>query len=208
MYKLILFDFDGTIANTIDVGVPIFNKLAKKHHFKRLNSLDELRNTTLNQFFKNHKISKIKLPFYFREFLKELHNNMDSVKIYPGMKEVIKKLNKNHKLGIVSANSKDNIKRFLKLSDIEFCFDFVYNYPLVFGKSVVFKKLLRKKKLRNNELVYIGDELRDIKASKKAGINIISVTWGFNNKERLEEEKPTFLALKPKDILLFLNKRR
>ncbi len=206
MYKLILFDFDGTIADTIELGIPIFNELARKHRFIELKSIDELRNVSLKEFFKNHKIKRIKFPIYFREFLIKLNKSMDNVKLYNGMDKVIKRLNKNYKLGIVSANSKDNIKKFLKVNNLEFCFDFVYNYSLVFGKSKVFKKILKKKKLNENELVYIGDELRDIIAAKKASIDIISVTWGFNNKLILKSQKPNFIADKPSDILKFLEK--
>ena len=204
MYKLILFDFDGTIADTIELGVPIFNELAKKHNFLGIKNIDELRNVTLREFFKNHEVPKLKFPFYFKEFLKELHKQIDKVQVYDEMDDVVKKLNKNYKLGIVSSNSKENIKKFLKINDLEFCFDFVYNYSLLFGKAQIFKKIMRLKKLDKKDLVYIGDELRDIEASKKAGIDIISVTWGFNNKEILMKKNPTFIADKPKDILKFL----
>ena len=206
MYKLIIFDFDGTIANTIEIGIPIFNKLANKYNFVELKKLEELQNTTLKEFFRTHKISKIRFPFYFREFLEDLNKSIDDVKIYPDIKEVIKKLNKHHKLGIVSANTKENIQKFLKKNNLEFCFDFIYNYPLIFGKSRVFKKLIKEKKLKKEDLIYIGDELRDIEASKKAGMNIISVTWGFNNKNILKKENPNFIADKPEDILLFFKK--
>ena len=206
MYKLIIFDFDGTIANTIEIGIPIFNKLANKYNFVELKKLEELHNTTLKEFFRMHKISKIRFPFYFREFLEDLNKSIDDVKIYPEIKDIIKKLNKNYKLGIVSANTKENIQKFLKKNDLEFCFDFIYNYQLIFGKSKVFKKLIKSKKLKKEDLIYIGDELRDIEASKKAGIDIISVTWGFNNKNILKKEKPTFIADKPEDILLYFKK--
>ena len=122
------------------------------------------------------------------------------------MKEVIKKLNKKYKLGIVSSNSKENIEKFVELNNLMSCFDFVLNYSLFFGKSKVFKKIMRKNKLEKNELVYIGDEVRDIIAAKKAGIGIIAVVWGMNNKIILKRKKPSFIADKPSEISKFLEK--
>ena len=124
------------------------------------------------------------------------------------MDNVIKKLNKRYKLGIVSANSKENILKFLELNDLKYCFDFVYNYQLFLGKSQAFKKIIKGKKLSKDDIIYIGDEDSDIIAAKKAGIKIISVTWGMKNKNMLKNNEPDFIAEKPEDILLFLEKEK
>ena len=204
MYKLILFDFDGTIGNTIEFGIPIYNELAKKYNFLEIKDISELSNYSVNDFIKMHKINRIKLPFYFKKLLLKLKKDMQNVKIYPGMKEVIKKLNKKYKLGIVSANRKENIELFLKKNGLEYCFDFVENYSLFFGKARKLKKLIKEKKLRKNEVIYIGDEVRDIEECKKAGIEIMSVTWGFHKKSTLEKKKPKYLINETNQILKIL----
>lgn len=206
MYKYIIFDFDGTIANTIGVGIPIFNEMAKIHGFKELKYFEEVRGKNVKQFIKDHEISKLKFIFYLREFLEKLHKDMDKVEPYDGMTDVIKKLNKHYKLGIVSANSKENIKKFLDLNGLNYYFDFIYNFPLLLGKSQVFKKLIKKKDLDEKDLIYIGDEDNDVLAAKKAGIDVIAVTWGMKDKMFLKKMKPTFIAEKPADILLFLKR--
>ena len=203
MYKLIIFDFDGTIADTIEYGIPIFNDLARKHKFRELKDINEVRGVTLMEFIKTHKISRIKFLFYLREFLKKLNREMGNVMAYKGMENVIKQLDKDYKLGIISANSKENIKKFLEANKLEYYFDFIYNYPLLRGKSSVFKKIMKEKRLRKEEVIYIGDEDSDIVAAKKAGIDIMAVTWGMKNKELLKEKKPIFIAEKPADILSF-----
>ena len=207
MYKLIIFDFDGTIANTIDAGIPIFNDMARRHGFKELKDFNEVRNVNIKQFIKDHKISRIKFIFYLREFLKKLHNEIDKVKPYNGIEGIIRKLNRDYKLGIVSANSQENIKAFLELNDLKYYFDFVYNYPLFLGKSQVFKKIIKEKKLDKKDLIYVGDEDIDVYAAKKAGIDVIAVTWGMKNKSFLKTKNPTFIADKPEEILLFLEKQ-
>ncbi|MBS3171580.1 HAD-IA family hydrolase [Candidatus Woesearchaeota archaeon] len=208
MYKYIIFDFDGTIADTLDAGLPIYNEMARKHGFKEIRNLEGLRSITLREFIKRHKISRLRFLFYLRELLKRLNKDMNIVKPYKGMDNVIKKLNKRYKLGIVSANSKENILKFLELNDLKYCFDFVYNYQLFLGKSQAFKKIIKGKKLSKDDIIYIGDEDSDIIAAKKAGIKIISVTWGMKNKNMLKNNEPDFIAEKPEDILLFLEKEK
>ena len=208
MYKLIIFDFDGTIANTIDAGIPIFNDMARRRGFKELKDFNEVRNVNIKQFIKDHKISRIKFIFYLREFLKKLNPEIYKIKPYDGMENVIKRLNKDYKLGIVSANSKENIKAFLELNDLKYYFDFVYNYPLLLGKSQVFKKIIKEKKLDKKDLIYIGDEDTDVFAAKKTGIDVIAVTWGVKNKSFLKTKNPTFIADKPEEILFFLGKTK
>ena len=177
MYKYIIFDFDGTIADTLDAGLPIYNEMARKHGFKEIRNLEGLRSITLREFIKRHKISRLRFLFYLRELLKRLNKDMNIVKPYKGMDNVIKKLNKRYKLGIVSANSKENILKFLELNDLKYCFDFVYNYQLFLGKSQAFKKIIKGKKLSKDDIIYIGDEDSDIIAAKKAGIEIDKLIW-------------------------------
>ena len=71
----------------------------------------------------------------------------------------------------------------------------------LFNKSNAIKKILDKNNLKPEETIYVGDEVRDIKAAKKAGIKICSVSYGFNSSELLELQKPDYLVNKSQDIL-------
>ncbi|MBI2671761.1 HAD-IA family hydrolase [Candidatus Woesearchaeota archaeon] len=199
MYKFILFDFDGTIANTVDAGIPLYNELARKYGFIEIKRKEEIRSHSLKEFVKIHKISRTRFIFYFRELLKNLNDEMDKVKPYEGMLEVVRELKKHYKLAILSTNSKENINKFLKAHKMDIYFEFIENYSLLLGKSKKINKIMRKRNLEKDELLYIGDEIRDINATKKAGVDIIAVTWGFHKKEILQEKNPKFIAENPND---------
>ena len=69
------------------------------------------------------------------------------------------------------------------------------------GKSRVIKETVKELKLAQDEVIYIGDTIGDIKDSKRAGIKCIAVTWGYNTEALLKKYGPTWLANKPKELL-------
>jgi len=203
MIKTIIFDFDGTIADTLPLIIEFFNQNAEKFGFKKLgpSEVEGLRNKTVLEIIKEFKISLFRLPFIAKKLRDDLRKKIRDTKLIPEIKEVFFKLKKKgFKIGILSSNSKENIKKFLKANDL-LIFEFIYSESNIFGKGNALKSLLKKLKLNSKEVVYIGDEVRDIEACKKNGVKIISVTWGFNKKEVLLKNKPDYLINKPEEIL-------
>lgn len=65
---------------------------------------------------------------------------------------------------------------------------------------------MRKLGLDRNEVIYVGDEIRDIESAKDTGIKIIAVTWGFNTEDALCRFNPDYIAKDPRDIRLIVSK--
>lgn len=64
--------------------------------------------------------------------------------------------------------------------------DFIYQCSL-FSKSKTLARVLKEQNLTLAETLYIGDEVRDIESCQKIGLDILSVTWGLNDKESLQK---------------------
>lgn len=209
MIQVMAFDFDGTIADTIPVSIPILKKLVAKYSQKTVDNkmIQELRDKTVPEVFKELDISIIKLPFFARKARKELNKKITSLKPIKGVDNLLVSLKKmGIILCIVSSNSKESIKTFLANNNLEI-FDFIYTNSRVFSKGNTLKKLVRKNKWSKENIIYIGDEVRDIEAARKAGIKIISVTWGVNSLEKLSAHNPDFLVKSPQELLtLFQSK--
>jgi len=125
-----------------------------------------------------------------------------SCKPFSGLVEALKTLKeKGFSLGILTSNFQKNVELFLKKNNLEI-FDFIYsdNSPFLLGKGDKLKKLIEKNHWRQDEVVYVGDETRDVEAAKKAGVKIISVSWGFNSKKILQKQQPDFLINKPEEL--------
>lgn len=198
----VIFDFDGTIADSIPIFLKIFNKLAREYGIKQISEeeMPHLKNLTTRELIHYLGIPFYKIPFFIRKAQRDIKYGTELSNPITHMVQVLTLLHKDHKLGIISSNSEDNIHLFLQKHDIDF-FDFVINQNNLFGKDRALKNCLKKLSLPTDEVIYIGDETRDIEAARKAGVKIISVTWGFNSEDILRKLNPDFIVKEPKDLI-------
>lgn len=204
---VIVFDFDGTLANTIGAFEKIFNKLAMQFKLPVLTKEEILllRESRPQEILKRLGLTGLrlfKLPLIVWAGRREIAKEIDQFKTFNGINAVLKELKKNHKVGIVTSNSVKNVERFLKNNDLNY-FDFIYSVGL-FNKSNQLKKLIDKFKLTPEDIIYVGDEIRDIEAARKNGMKVISVSWGLNSKKALEKSMPDYLADTPDQLLKFI----
>ena len=97
----------------------------------------------------------------------------------------------NH-IGILTSNIKKTVSDFLINYDISHEIEFIMCSALM-SKAKKIKKVLRKHDIDPGEMLYVGDEVRDIEACHKVGVDVIAVNWGYNTPFALEKCKPTFM---------------
>ncbi|NLD49836.1 MAG: HAD-IA family hydrolase [Clostridiaceae bacterium] len=211
MYKHILFDFDGTIADSEESIVEVYNIIADRFSFKKITHKEYrlLNNSTVKE-----KLKILGIPFYRLffmggldyEFFTIYKEYLNKISIFDGMKEILLKLkHSGFKLSIITSNSIDNILLFLKSNNLQI-FDDIHSAKGFFGKNRAFVKYLKKHGLRNKDVIYIGDELRDIIACKKANIDMIAVKWGLDSEELLKSGQPEYLVGDCRDIFDIVQK--
>ncbi|RAM50425.1 MAG: carotenoid oxygenase [Hapalosiphonaceae cyanobacterium JJU2] len=206
--KVIIFDFDGTIADTVDALVSVANRLAEEFGYVQITpeELNLLRNLTSREIINYSGISVFRIPFLVKKVKGELKRKIPELKPIAGMKEALIDLkNAGHHLGIITSNSKDNVTEFLKINELDNLFEFIYSGVTIFGKTTIINNVLRQKQIRVEEVIYVGDETRDIEASKKSNIKVVAVTWGFNSPEVLAKQKPNYLIHHPSELLEVVN---
>ncbi len=204
--KYIVFDFDGTLANSQRLAITILNNLADKYKFKKItdDKIEEYRDMSAQQLIKKSGIKYYKIPFVAAQFKIDLKKIIDQIEPFQGIPNMLAQLSKTYKIGILTSNSVENVNIFLKLHNISEYLTFINSQPKIYGKNISLKKIMSKHNLNKQNLIYVGDETRDIEASKKLGIKIISVSWGLNSKRILQKFSPDYLADQPKDILIIL----
>jgi len=204
----LIFDFDGTLAQTFEAILEILRPMSKDFGLDAISEKDikEFREKGARWMIKEFKIPLIKILKIGKKVRKDLYKDIANLSSFVGLKEVLRELKKRkYGLGILTSNSKDNVKRFLQKNDLDF-FEFIYSDSSLFGKDKVLKKLLKNFNLKSEEVVYFGDEIRDVQAALKLNIKIVAVSWGFNTKKALKKYKPTYLIEKPTEILTLFSK--
>lgn len=210
MIKTLIFDFDGTIANTKAFAYELYKKITEEHGVKQLSEteFDHLKTLSLMDKFRAHDISFLRLPKIARVIRRTVATVMDQVKPYEGMVELLNLLhNKGYLIFIVSSNSENNINVFLNKYDIDYI-EKVYGRAKYLKKEKVLKKLFKTYKLEKNETLYIGDETRDIVSCKKIDLPIASVTWGFDTFEQLNQHEPDYIAKTSKNLENYIFKHK
>jgi len=207
-YRLIVWDFDGTLADTMALALATYNALAARHGFRRVDDPATVRNIGIRTFLKQHGISLIRLPFLVKEYLTTTRSRMGEVRLFDGLPELLHTLKASGcRQGVLSSNSAENIGVCLKANGVEGLFDFVVGYPRLFGKARAIHRLLKREHVEPTSFLYIGDEVRDVEAAKQAGVDSAAVGWGFHTLEQLSRESPTFLWCCPGDVLPALSRR-
>src|SRR6266404_3360731 len=174
----LIFDFDGTICDSFDLTVKIANEYLTRFK-KKVIDPTEFREKGIEEIIKDYKLSKLQILIYIYKGRRELATHMTELKVFPGMAEVIKELAISNRLAVVSSNSKKNIEKFLVQNKLDKYFDFIYSSPTIFNKAKKIERAIVKYKLNKDETIYIGDEVRDIDAARRANLKCISVAWGF-----------------------------
>ncbi len=207
--KTIIFDFDGTIADTLDLWVDLYNNIAHEFDCNVVgkSEVKKLQTMRPQQVLDEYWVSMIKLPFLLFRLRRELKKRIIELKPINGIVQAIKEIKDAwFHLGIMTSNTKSNVKSFLDINWLDNIFDFIHSGRNLFGKDRVIKRLMKRNNLNNDDAVYVGDETRDIEASQKVGIPIVSVSWGFNTRSILESLNPNVIVDDPKDLLGHLRK--
>ncbi|SFR13295.1 HAD-IA family hydrolase [Desulfoscipio geothermicus] len=202
MIKHVVFDFDGTIVDSRYLAVELLNQLAEKYRFRKLKEkeFEHFRSLSIMERCKAIHVPVYMIPIILTELRRKYQESTSHLTVFMGVKELIRGLKeKGFELSIISSNSIDNINKFLRKNNID-VFDSIYSSSNYFGKDKALNAFLRKHKLNGKDVVYIGDECRDIVACKKNNVKIISVSWGYDSIELLAKENPDFIVKNPREL--------
>jgi phosphoglycolate phosphatase len=203
--RTLIFDFDGTIADSFETLLEIFEEITARPKKLTDQEIGRLRGESLKDIIKYLKIKRWQLPRIILKAKRQVALKMPGIKTFPGMTMALKALNKDGcSMYILSTNSSENIGIFLKKNSLDGLFLHVYGDIGLRSKSSALKKIIKAEKLNPKDCVYIGDEVRDIEAAKKAKITSVGVTWGFNNRSSIESARPDFSASSPASLAKYL----
>ena len=207
MSHMLVFDFDGTLADSLSAAHAIYNQLAVERDFRPISTaeLPALRHHSLTSLLRTLGISPHHVPSLLHQGRKLLRNRLAEISPCSGLPEQLPILReKTGCLGILTSNSVENVEIFLQRHQLRHYFDFLSTCPRLKGKARFLRSITRTYSLPPRQLIYIGDEVRDLQAAQKAGTCSAAVTWGFNSEEALLAAHPDYLCRHPQDLLSLL----
>lgn len=200
-----MFDFDGTLADTLPRILAIANRFADVYGYKKVaaEEIPTFREKKTRQAMRELNIPLLMLPHIATRIRQELTREIHLVQPIAGLPRVIEQLRLHYRLGIVTSNSQDNVARFLSAQQID-GFEIIHTGTSLFGKGRVLRHILKQYQLLPAEVMYVGDEMRDVAAALKTGIQMAAVSWGIHTRQMLQQQKPTFLIDVPDELLRLL----
>lgn len=206
MKKIILFDYDGVIVDSLYTMFGIFNSICGKYNLKKIDNKDEFVELLDSNFYETLKQKGVsgevvnKLIIDIRD---RVTRQAESINLFAGIANVVNILSETYQLIIITSNLTQVVEDLLISKKIT-------KFADVIGadqeKSKVKKILQVKSQYPQAELYYVGDTIGDIGEAKQAGIVTIAVTWGYHSKEKLKKSNPDYIVDSTQELIeLFEN---
>ena len=197
----IIFDFDGTLADTFALGSQLINEYADRLGYKQIDFAAN-KDKSAKELIKMSGVKFWQIPGLIKFFRKKSVERAAEVNAFTGIPELVRRLHESgFSLGIITTNSAQTISIFLQKYGLTDLFTYIKPEISLFGKR---RALRRARRHLKSDIIYIGDELRDIEACRAVDIPIISVAWGFNSTEILEKNNAGKVAANTEEVFTML----
>lgn len=208
--RVVLFDFDGTLADSLGVGLEEINRLALLFGYRKLDRDDpRLRTVAGMDFVKNVLgLGIVKMGVWAVVLKRLVVRRAGDIGVYPGWRTTLLALKKTGvSLGIVTSSSRQFVDTILTAADCD-VFDFTVSDVPYHRKASGLKAALRQVKVRSSQAIYVGDERRDVEAAVSCGIPFVAVSWGKDHPDLLRQTKISGMLAEPRQLLKLVSKTR
>jgi phosphoglycolate phosphatase len=202
--SLVLFDFDGVLADTLAdmlrFAQEVCDELGVKHTVVQID-LSELEVMSFATFGRACEMPEDLVDEFVRKCTGKFAEKKSPPAIYDGLGEVVKKLAESHLLAVVTGNTERNVRAFLKKHKLEGCFCGVYEVDMPGSK--VEKILMAKSQFTAGceEVFMVGDSVSDVRDAREAGVKSIAVSWGHQSLGRLVGAVPDYVVQLPEELI-------
>lgn len=210
-YKIVVFDLDGTLVNSLyDLGNSVNKGLikigAETHPIEKYktfvgNGREMLVKRAMGSLYEDKEKRKIVKDTFNTEYA--LHSN-DNTEGYEGCTELLENLNNAGILtGVLSNKPDEYVPEILKK---------VYpnhTFTEAWGQKPEYKckpdkeslhAMLKTHNIQPDECLYVGDSDVDVFTAKNAGVDMVGVEWGFRGKDELLQAGAKIVVKKAEEI--------
>jgi phosphoglycolate phosphatase len=197
-YRLAIFDFDGTLADSADWFFGVMNAVARRYGFREIDEAEreELRGRSNREVIQALGVPMWKLPLIARDMRRRVAAEADSIPLFPWVPGLLERLaGAGVTIAIASSNTEPTMARILGPAAADVAA--FSGGASLFGKASKFRALTKRFGVDPSEVAAIGDEGRDLEAAREAGVAGIAVTWGFAKASALSAAGPAAMVDDP-----------
>jgi pyrophosphatase PpaX len=198
-YPTILFDFDGTLVDSIELILESYRHTMRVHRGEPMSDalwLEGLGKPLRIQFreFTDDPAEVQAMIATYREWNLANHDRM--VRAYPGALDTVKQLKaQGAKMGIVTSKNLGGLKRGITLVGMDGLFDSLITSDMMDASKpdpAPVHAALAQLGAQPAGALMVGDSPHDIAAGRDAGTKTAACLWGPFDRARLEQERPDF----------------
>ncbi|HEY8605994.1 MAG TPA: HAD hydrolase-like protein [Noviherbaspirillum sp.] len=191
-YRFVVFDFDGTLADSFPWFLRTFNGLAGKYRFRPItpDEVDALRGLGSRELVAHLQLPMWKVPMVTAEMRRRMTEQVPEIPLFEGVDRLLVRLHEHGiETAVLTSNTRENVQRILGPHNTALIRHFECGVS-IFGKEARFRKLVRRARADPARVLCVGDEIRDAQAAAAAGLAFAGVAWGYT--------RPDVLALHSK----------
>lgn len=200
-YSLVIFDLDGTLADSFPWFLRNVNDVADRFGFRRIadSDVESLRHAGSREILRRLEVPLWKLPGIAGHMRRMKAADLAGIALFPGTEAMLRRLRGGGlSLALVSSDNEANARRQLGTAANLFAhFDCGAS---LFGKAAKFRRLVKRTGFSPQQVISVGDEVRDVEAARAAGIACAAVTWGYAAPNALRALGPDMVFERMEDV--------
>jgi len=185
-YSLVIFDFDGTLADSFPFFVKAQHALAQRHGFTAIaeDRIEQMRRMGTRELLREFGFPKWKLPIVAADFVRAMRA-APPMPLFPGVPDMLRRLRDGGaRLAILTSNSVDNVRRALDTESTD-AIERIDGGVHMLGKHRRIASMLKQAKTDASQAIYVGDQVSDGEAARRAGVAFGAVAWGYAHLDAL-----------------------
>lgn len=207
MNKVLIFDFDGTLADSFDTSKKIVGEIFEQYRLPRIKTNADLERLFDGNFFENtikFGLDRKLLSIFINDLKDKLEKNRDDIRLFPKTIQLLEKIKDDNIIVVITSNMTDLVEYIFSKYRVT-CITEVLGADKEISKIKKIYHIINK--FPDKEYYLIGDTTGDILEGKKAGVKTIAVDWGYHSHAILRKVKPDFLVSNYDDLAEILEGR-
>ena len=209
LWKILIFDFDGVLADSLDDMLQYAREVcAQLGHAcdptpANLEALDIMSFAELGRQL---GVPDHQIEVFIQRVFKLFISGERPPKIIPGLEYILVQLAQKHKISIVTGNTSAFVRPFLDRYGLLDCVEIILDVNDPGSRAEKILKVTNDLNGHTQRVYMIGDAVSDIWAAHQAGVKSLAVSWGHQSREKLMSANPDFLVDSPQELFALLDK--